>query len=142
VRDVLRRLRGELEPAPVWVRPWWTASRILPSLPMTTFPSIRATVHRWRSLIRHLGRIAAVLAACGVVGSLPLAGVQASTGGSQRAQPVVVQLSWKFQFELVAFLAALMQHSPVAVLAIRQAAAVLISNSMVAGGEGTDCWKG
>ena len=83
MRGVLRRFRGELEPAPVWVRAWWPASRILPSLPMTTFPSIRATAHRGCSLIRQFGRIAAVLAACGVLGSLPLAGAQEATGGSQ-----------------------------------------------------------
>lgn len=75
---------------------------------MTTFPSRRAIVHRARFRTRLLHLLAIVLAGGSLLGVLPPAGAQESSGRSVCASTrVAVQLSGRYQFEFSAFLAAL-----------------------------------
>lgn len=74
---------------------------------MTTFSSREASAGGVHALLRCASRLLLVLAACSLFTGLRLAGAQASTDSSKPRQALTVQLSWKYQFEFAAFVAAL-----------------------------------
>lgn len=98
---------GELQSPQVRASAWRPASRILPSLSMTTFFCHRPIAVRVRFTLRSLVLLVVLLVVCSRFDGLAVIAAQESTDRPDQRRALTVQLSRQPRFESAAFLAAL-----------------------------------